>query len=58
LKGKRSTGYVAVRDDVINAGAEWVDAPAVVDGNIITGRVPDDLSEFCLAIIDALSASD
>lgn len=58
MKGRRSTGYVAVRDDVINAGAEWVDAPAVVDGNIITGRVPDDLPEFCLAIIDELAKSD
>ena len=44
-----------MRDDVINAGAEWVDAPAVVDGSIITGRVPDDLPEFCLSIIEALS---
>jgi len=55
LKGRRTTGYVAVRDDVINAGAAWVEEGAVVDGNIITGRVPDDLPEFCLAIIDALS---
>ncbi|MBN1246347.1 MAG: type 1 glutamine amidotransferase [Anaerolineae bacterium] len=58
MKGRRSTGYVAVRDDVTNAGAEWVDAPAVVDGNVITGRVPDDLPEFCGAIIDALSKLD
>ena len=55
MKGKHATGYVAVRDDLLNAGAEYVDAPAVVDGNIITGRVPDDLPEFCQAIISALS---
>ena len=54
-KGKRVTGYVAVKDDLINAGAEFLDEPVVCDGNIITGRVPDDLPEFCLAIIDALS---
>jgi len=55
MAGKRATGYVAVRDDLINAGAEFVDVPAVRDGNIITGRVPDDLPEFCHEIIEALS---
>ena len=55
MDGKRATGYVAVLDDLLNAGAEYVDAPAVVDGNIITGRVPDDLPEFCQAIIGELS---
>jgi protease I len=56
MKGRRATGYVAVRDDVTNAGAEWVDAPVVIDGTIITGRVPDDLPKFCRAIIDTLSS--
>jgi len=55
MKGKRATGYVAVRDDLMNAGAEFVDVPAVRDGKIITGRVPDDLPEFCQEIIKALS---
>ena len=54
ISGKRATGYAAVRDDLRNAGAEYVDVPAVRDGNIITGRVPDDLTEFCLEIIKAL----
>ena len=54
MSGKRVTGYAAVRDDLRNAGAEFVDVPAVRDGNIITGRVPDDLTEFCLEIINAL----
>ena len=56
IGGRRATGYVAVRDDLVNAGAEFVDVPAVRDGNIITGRVPDDLPEFCQEIIKALSA--
>jgi protease I len=56
LKGKRATGYDAVRDDMVNAGALFVDVPAVRDGNIITSRVPDDLPEFCQEIIKALSA--
>jgi protease I len=55
MEGKQATGYVSVRDDLVNAGAEFVDVPAVRDGNIITGRVPDDLPEFCQEIIEALS---
>jgi len=56
MKGKQATGYVAVRDDLTNAGADFVDVPAVRDGNIITGRVPDDLPEFCQEIVKALAA--
>jgi len=55
VRGRRVTSYVAVRDDLINAGALFVDAPAVRDGSIITGRVPDDLPEFCSLIIEALA---
>jgi protease I len=56
MGGKQATGYIAVRDDLVNAGADFVDVPAMRDGNIITGRVPDDLPEFCQEIIKALSA--
>ena len=56
MQGKRATGYVAVRDDLRNAGATYVDAPAVTDGNIVTGRVPDDLPEFCQAVIQKLTS--
>jgi protease I len=55
MQGKRATGYIAVRDDLVNAGAEFIDVPAVRDGNILTGRVPDDLPEFCQEIIMALA---
>jgi len=55
MEGKRATGYIAVRDDLVNAGAEFLDVPAVRDGNILTGRVPDDLPEFCQEIIMALA---
>jgi len=54
-KGKRMTGVIAVRDDIINSGAIYEDAPVVRDGNLVTVRVPDDLPEFCQAIINALS---
>ncbi len=55
VKGRRVTSYKAVKDDLVNAGAIFVDEPSVRDGNIITGRVPDDLPEFCQMIIDALT---
>jgi protease I len=56
VAGKRATGYSAVRDDLVNAGAQYVDMPAVRDGNVITGRAPDDLPEFCQFIIAALAS--
>jgi protease I len=54
LRGKRATGVLAVRDDLINAGAEFVDAPVVRDGNIVTSRMPNDLPEFCQGILEVL----
>ena len=56
LRGKRVTGYGVIKDDVINAGATWVDdEPVVRDGNLITSRWPEDMPYFCPAIIKALS---
>lgn len=55
VEGKRVTGFLAVKDDLMNAGAKFVDAPALRDGQIITGRGPDDLPEFCQVITEALS---
>ncbi|MBO3840105.1 MAG: DJ-1/PfpI family protein [Candidatus Brockarchaeota archaeon] len=55
VRGKRVTAYEAIKDDLINAGAIFEDVPAIRDGNIITGRVPDDLPEFCREIISFLS---
>ena len=54
LKGRRTTGYVAVRDDVVNAGAEFVDEPTVVDGSLIAARDPRDLGPWMKALIAAL----
>lgn len=55
VSGRNVTAYAAVRDDIKNAGSTYHDVPAVTDGNVITGRSPDDLPEFCLSIIAALS---
>jgi protease I len=54
LEGKRATCVPAIKDDMINAGAEYVDAEVIRDGNLITSRVPSDLPAFCRTIIRAL----
>ncbi|HUV94762.1 MAG TPA: type 1 glutamine amidotransferase domain-containing protein [Anaerolineae bacterium] len=55
IKGKRATCVSAIKDDLINAGATYVDQEVVRDGNLITSRVPRDLPAFCRTIIEALS---
>jgi protease I len=55
--GRKATGFYAIKDDVVNAGAEWQDAEVVVDGHIITSRKPDDLPAFVLAILKAVGDS-
>jgi len=58
VDGRRIAGFTACRDDVITMGARYDFAwPAMIDGNIVTGRVPDDVPEFVDAITDALSGS-
>jgi protease I len=54
MKGRRATCVSAIKDDVINAGATYVDEEVVQDGNLITSRVPSDLPAFCRTIITAL----
>ena len=53
-RGKTLTSYIAIKDDLINAGAKFVDKEVVRDGNLITSRKPDDLPAFCREIILAL----
>lgn len=54
LKGRKLTSTVGIRDDVKNAGAEWVDQPAVIDGNLVSARVPKDLPAFAKAMLEVL----
>ncbi len=54
LRGKKATCFMAIKDDVINAGAQYVDEECVVDGNLITSRKPDDLPAFMLAMLRLL----
>jgi protease I len=55
LKGKKVTSFFAIKDDLIHAGANYVDAEVVRDGNLITSRKPDDLPAFCREIVGALA---
>ncbi|MBD6620202.1 DJ-1/PfpI/YhbO family deglycase/protease [Komarekiella sp. 'clone 1'] len=54
LKGKQATGFSAIRKDIINAGANYIDESLVVDSNLITSREPGDLPIFTTAILSRL----
>ena len=56
LSGRQVTGVSAIRDDLENAGARFVDRSVVVDGNLISSRTPADLPDFCRELIAALRA--
>jgi protease I len=47
VKGHRATGSLGIKDDLVNAGATWVDMPAFRDGNQVWGRVVADIPAFC-----------
>lgn len=55
VRGRRLTSTVGIRDDLVNAGALWVDEAVVRDGNIISSRVPKDLPAFGEAMVEFLS---
>lgn len=52
LKGKKLTAFYSIKDDLTNAGAEYVDQEVAIDGNLITSRTPKDLVAFVKAIIE------
>lgn len=54
-KGVRVTGSLGIKDDLVNAGAKWEDAPVVVDRHFVSSRKPDDLPAFCTAMIEVMS---
>lgn len=54
VKDRSATGSLGIKDDLINAGAKWVDAPAFRDGNQVWGRVVEDIPDFCRELIAAL----
>jgi protease I len=54
LKGRKATCFFAIKDDVVNAGAKYLDQEVVVDGNLVTSRKPDDLPAFMREYLKAL----
>ncbi|HUY47343.1 MAG TPA: type 1 glutamine amidotransferase domain-containing protein [Streptosporangiaceae bacterium] len=58
IKGRRATSVAAIRDDMVNAGVDWVDQATVVDGNLISARTPADLGPWMKALLTALDKSE
>lgn len=56
-RGIRVTGSPGIKDDLVNAGAMWEDAPVVIDRHFVSSRKPDDLPEFCRGMIEVLTQS-
>ena len=55
VRGRRATGSLGIKDDLVNAGATWVDEPAFRDGNRVWGRVVADIPAFCRELVAALN---
>lgn len=53
-KGQRATGSTGIKDDLVNAGAVWVDEPAFREGNQVWGRVVADIPDFNRELVKAL----
>jgi protease I len=56
VKGHRATGSLGIKDDLVNAGATWVDEPAFRDGCLVWGRVVEDIPAFCRELVAAIEA--
>ncbi len=54
--GGRATGSLGIKDDLVNAGAVWVDEPAFREGNLVWGRVVADIPDFCRALVAAIES--
>ncbi|WP_066049534.1 type 1 glutamine amidotransferase domain-containing protein [Robertmurraya korlensis] len=56
LSGRKVTSTPGIKDDMINAGAEWIDVPVIVDGHIISSRRPPDLPDYMREFIAVLAS--
>lgn len=55
VKGFKCTSTPGIKDDLVNAGAQWLDLPVVIDRNMVSSRRPDDLPQFCQGILQVLN---
>jgi protease I len=54
-RGRRIASWPSLKTDLRNAGADWINEPAVVDGNLVSSRQPADIPLFNVAIIELFS---
>lgn len=54
LRGRKATSFFAIRWDVMNAGAKWLDLEVVIDDRLVTSRCPADLPAFCKSVIQLI----
>ena len=57
VQGRRATGSLGIKDDIVNAGGTWVDKPAFSEDHLVWGRVVADLPDFCRELVEALAAA-
>jgi protease I len=55
MQGRRATGSLGIKDDILNAGGSWADEPAFREGNLVWGRVVADIPDFCRELVQALT---
>ncbi|HEY6566662.1 MAG TPA: type 1 glutamine amidotransferase domain-containing protein [Actinomycetota bacterium] len=55
VAGGRATGSLGIKDDLVNAGATWTDEAAFRDGNVVWGRVVEDIPDFCRELVEAIA---
>ncbi len=55
VRGHKATGSQGIKDDIVNAGGTWVDVAAFREGNLVWGRVVEDIPDFCRELVSALA---
>ncbi len=55
IRGRKATGSVGIKDDITNAGGIWVNEPAFREGNMVWGRVVEDIPDFCRELVAAFA---
>ena len=55
MKGRRATGSLGIKDDILNAGGTWADEAAFREGNLVWGRVVADIPDFCRELVQVLT---
>lgn len=55
LEGRKVTSYHTIKQDLINAGARWVDEPVVTDQGLVTSRQPSDLKSFSEKLVEEVA---